>query len=89
MPRPRCMAAARTGKRGLRYLETSPAIGTLRIRVGMPNLANGSQIEFELNTEGKYSATLVPTPLTILQHYYVVNCGANCGAFDLAGSRDP
>ena len=49
-------------------------------------LANGSQIYFEIDSElgndTVVPGTIVPTPLTILQHYYVVNCSSSpaCGA---------
>jgi hypothetical protein len=46
---------------------------------GLPNLVNGSQIEFELNMQGSFTANAIPAPLTILQHYYVVNCTGMCG----------
>lgn len=46
---------------------------------GMPNLANGSQIEFEIDNAAFLAVTSVPSPLTFMQHYFVVNCGAGCG----------
>jgi hypothetical protein len=48
---------------------------------GLPNLANGSQVEFEINSENASlgTALAIPVNLTILQHYYVVNCSSACG----------
>jgi len=49
-------------------------------------LANGSQIEFEINNQGNGDTqpppdVAVPSPLTILTKYYVVNCSTSpaCG----------
>jgi len=50
-------------------------------------LQNGSQIDFEINNQGNGDVippgtVAVPSPLTILTHYYVVNCSTSpaCGA---------
>jgi hypothetical protein len=46
---------------------------------GLAHLANGSQVEMEIQSAGHFAATAIPAPLTILQHYYVVNCTGICG----------
>ncbi len=52
------------------------------------NLANGSQIEFEINTQGG-NATAIPSQLTFQQKYYVVNCSScsvSGGTFQVAAT---
>jgi hypothetical protein len=46
---------------------------------GMPNLANGQQVSWEINNSANLSAATLPSPFVIFTHYYVKNCSAGCG----------
>ncbi len=54
---------------------------------GLENLANGSQIELEVNGYNFITATTLPAPLKPYQYYYVLNCSTTPACNAGAGSN--
>jgi hypothetical protein len=56
-----------------------PVITMAFCNAGAAGMTIGSEVEFEVNSEGFFFATSGPFPLNLLQIYYVVSC-SNCGS---------
>lgn len=45
----------------------------------LTGLANGRQVELEASQNGPVTNVTIPTSLTNMQHYFVINCTGTCG----------